>query len=117
MVNGHWVNRILVRQNDTGLRFLEVSPLQVGLTHGALALQVLDDLLVVRIVQEVLKLVVRWCVLQYYRVDLPTAMVNVEELLTESPQCMDLNLTRDDDVGYLWVTFIHSALIRRLETH
>ena len=89
----------------------------VLLVHGALALEVLYNLLVVGVVQEVLKLVVRRLVLQNDGVDLPTAMIYVEELLTEGPQSVYLNLARDHNVGYLRITLVHCALIGRLETH
>lgn len=117
MVDRHGVHCVLVRQDDARFRTFESCSAHVGLVHAVGALEVLDQVLVLRVVQQHLDLVVGGDVLQDDGVAFSTAVVLVEELLDKGLQSVQLDLSRDDNVRDLRVDLVDSPLIERLETH
>ena len=88
VVDSYRVYSVLIRQYNACFCGFERGSTHICLAHARTALQVLDQVLIFRIVQKHFNLTVRLNVLQYNRMSLLTAMVDMEKFLNKCLQCM-----------------------------
>ena len=117
MVDSYRVNRVLVRQDDARFSRFEGRSAHIHLAHARAALQVLDQVLVLGVVQKHLNLTIRFNILQYDGMSLLAPMVDMKQLLDERLQRVKLDLPTDDNVRDLGVHLVHSTLVWRLQIH